>query len=157
MKSSSRRKELMSSCTDGLLDPPIILARMLATTCDRVCWEWPTSDGMPKVPNLSSQYIVLIRYSCCMLRSLRSRLTGQKSSVISLRDLLCFSSSIKSVTACRICFSSSQDEPAYLKQWGRNVVTSSVSQWHQCSSSSKPALTYSPLLKEQHSRRSRRL
>lgn len=22
---------------------------------------------MPKVPNLSSQYIVLIRYSCCML------------------------------------------------------------------------------------------
>lgn len=23
----------MSSCTDGLLDPPIILARMLETTC----------------------------------------------------------------------------------------------------------------------------
>jgi hypothetical protein len=33
LKSSSRRKELMSSCTDGLLDPPIILARMLETTC----------------------------------------------------------------------------------------------------------------------------
>jgi hypothetical protein len=26
-----------------------------------------TSDGMPRVPYLSSQYIVLIRYSCCML------------------------------------------------------------------------------------------
>jgi hypothetical protein len=131
LKSSSSRKELMSSCTDGLLDPPIILARMLETT----------SDGMPRVPYLSSQYIVLIRYSCCMLSA------GQKSSVISLRDFLCLSSSIRRVTACRIFFSSSQEEPAY----------SSVSQWHQCSNSSSPALTYSPLLNEQHSRRSRRL
>lgn len=82
----------MSSCADGLLDEPsIILVRMLETTCglsressvletERVLevlgrqecvvgtWDLSlTSDGMPRVPNLSSQYIVLIRYSCCML------------------------------------------------------------------------------------------
>ncbi|BAS72887.1 Os01g0584250 [Oryza sativa Japonica Group] len=132
LKSSSNRKELMSSCVDGLFDPCwTILVLMLETT----------SGGIPRVPYLSSQYIVLILYSCCMLSA------GQYSSVISLRDLLCFSSSIRSATACLICFSSSQEEPAY----------SSVSQKHQCSSSSNPALTYSPLLNEQHSRRSRRL
>jgi hypothetical protein len=42
--------------------------------------------------------------------------TGQKSSVISLRLLVCFSSSIKNVTACLICFSSSQAWPAYCLQ-----------------------------------------
>lgn len=100
------------------------------------------------------------------------KLTGQKSA-ISVRFLLCFSSSIKSVTACLICFSSSQAEPAYCLQFQvknvsncflkgffkrpEDVITSSVSQKHQCSNSSSPALTYSPLLNEQHSRRSKRL
>jgi hypothetical protein len=45
---------------------------------------------------------------------------------------------------------------ALLKQ-SEDAITSSVSQKHQCSSSSSPAFTYSPLLNEQHSRRSRRL
>jgi len=44
------------------------------------------------------------------------KLTGQKSSVISVRLRLCFSSSIKRVTACLICFSSSHADPAYYLQ-----------------------------------------
>jgi len=111
------------------------------------------------------------------------KLTGQKSSVISVRLRLCFSSSIKSVTACLICFSSSHADPAYCLQLqfkkvrnfcpkrgkvsdcfvkgllnqSEDAITSSVNQKHQCSNSSSPALTYSPLLNEQHSRRSKRL
>lgn len=76
-------------------------------------------------------------------------------------------------TACLICFSSSQAEPAYCtredfsKRYHRVqgikvtqfciVLTSSVAPSHQCSNSARPAFTYSPLLNEQHSRRKRRL
>lgn len=86
LKSSSNRKELMSSCVDGLFDPCwTILVLMLETTCSLDCLvhevkkmnlvkvlvrnvlESHTSGGIPRVPYLSSQYIVLILYSCCML------------------------------------------------------------------------------------------
>lgn len=235
----------MSSCADGLLDEPsIILVRMLETTCglsressvleterilqvlgrqECVVGTWDpslTSDGMPRVPNLSSQYIVLIRYSCCMLSTYvgttyiddavtnltrmaavsklqQKRAVAGKAQkthwaevvcdlretpamlVVKYQEGHCLPDMLQLVP-CRSCvlftvtgsatFAKKKKEEekgvevkqlllsteALLKQ-SEDAITSSVSQKHQCSSSSSPAFTYSPLLNEQHSRRSRRL
>jgi hypothetical protein len=63
LESSSNKKELLTA----LFESSVIIIRILEMTSDETVW----------VPYLSSQYIVLIRYSCCMLR------TGHKSLVIS--------------------------------------------------------------------------
>mmetsp|Transcript_8333 Transcript_8333/g.14288 ORF Transcript_8333/g.14288 Transcript_8333/m.14288 type:complete len:318 (+) Transcript_8333:825-1778(+) len=87
----------------------------------------------------SSQYIVEMRYSCCMDSP------GHRSTVMSSSDLLCLLPTTKKLTACRIYLSSSQLSP-------RN---SEGCDWIQLSTCPSPILTYSPLLKEQHSRRRR--
>jgi hypothetical protein len=86
-------------------------------------------------------------------------------------------------TLWRICLSSSQDDPAICKEnkktkenmskmsvelvrfglvmnpilWKIFEITLSVALRHHSSNSCKPAFKYSPLLKEQHSRRSNKL
>lgn len=65
LESSSSRKELLTA----LLESSVIMTLMLDITSeDTLC-----------VPYLSSQYIVLILYNCCMLS------TGQSSLVISFK------------------------------------------------------------------------
>ena len=83
----------------------------------------------------------------------------------------------KNPTACLICVSSSQDEPAYCNSKGimsqtvqqiKPIIqgnikkgllgsTSSFVSAHHSSNNVKPDFTYSPLLNVQHSRRKRRL
>mmetsp|Transcript_6218 Transcript_6218/g.16491 ORF Transcript_6218/g.16491 Transcript_6218/m.16491 type:complete len:643 (-) Transcript_6218:2036-3964(-) len=88
---------------------------------------------------LSSQYMVEMRYSCWMDS------TGHSSLVISDSFFLPLLPMTRNVTACLMKRSSSQLSPAY----------SGPTDCNQFSTCSSPVLTYSPLLKEQHSRRSR--
>mmetsp|Transcript_24137 Transcript_24137/g.67659 ORF Transcript_24137/g.67659 Transcript_24137/m.67659 type:complete len:339 (-) Transcript_24137:15-1031(-) len=123
--SSSRRKEVLA-----------LLELVSSTIC---CFIWArTSPDTVSVPYLSSQYMVLMRYSCWTLS------TGQRSFMISSSDFLGFWWITRNPTACRICSSSSDDLPTHF---------SPAPMIHD-SSSVRPIFTYSPFVNEQHSRRS---
>mmetsp|Transcript_16713 Transcript_16713/g.28215 ORF Transcript_16713/g.28215 Transcript_16713/m.28215 type:complete len:228 (+) Transcript_16713:239-922(+) len=130
LESSSNKKELLAE----LFVSSIMSCFMFASTsCETV-----------SVPYLSSQYIVDMRYSCCTLR------TGQRSLLISSSVFLDFWWMTKKVTACRMYLSSSQATES-------ESTESAPAMCNQFSSSASPILTYSPLEKEQHSRRNSRL
>lgn len=127
LESSSSKKELFGVVIESSV---VIVLIFPMTSWDRPC-----------APYLSSQNIVAMRYIWVMLK------TGQSSFVISSRVLCDFWCKTRNPTACLMCCNSSQDVPTY----------SSVVLEHHCSRSCKPAFKNSPLLKEQHSRRSSKL
>ena len=77
---------------------------------------------------LSSQYMVLMRYSCWMLS------TGHRSVVISSRLFFGLLPITRNVTACRMYFTSSQ----------LSATKSAPATWIQVSTCASPVLTYSP-------------